>query len=198
MKERNLTRDILSGMFIVSTEGSACVVDTVLQVSSTMQPLISVSINKNNYTNQMLKKNKKFVISILSKKTSGDIIKTFGFNSSRDIDKFKDFDYLDIDGIKVLKDTIGYFVLDVVDVIDVETHDIFIGRVVESQRFNDEEPMLYQYYQENKEEILKVKTEKGKTAWVCTVCGYVYYGDTLPSDFVCPICGVSASAFEKK
>lgn len=198
MKEKSLTRDILSGMFIVSTKDSACIVDTVLQVSSSKPPLISVSVNKNNYTNQMLKKNSKFAISILSKNVKGEVIKTFGFNSSKDIDKFKNFDYLEIDGIKVLKDTIGYMILEIVDIIDVETHNIFIGRVIDEVRFNNEEAMLYQDYQLHKDELLKVETENGKTAWVCTVCGYVYYGDTLPDDFVCPKCGVGKNAFEKK
>ena len=196
--ERSLTRDILSGMFIVSTKNSTCIVDTVMQVSSSKEPLISVSVNKNNYTNECLKKNSKFVISILSKKVDGNIIKKFGFETSRDTDKFKDFDYIEVNGIKVLKDIIGYMVLEIVDVIDVETHDIFIGRLIDSKRFNNDEAMLYQYYQEHKDELLKVTTMNNQTAWVCTVCGYVYYGDTLPSDFKCPQCGVGREAFEKK
>ena len=195
---KSLTRDILSGMFIVSTKDSACIVDTVLQVSSSSEPLISVSVNKNNYTNSMLKKNTKYGINILSKNVKGEVIKTFGFNSSRDIDKFGNFDYIDEDGIKILKDTIGYMILEKVQVIDAETHDIFIGKLVKEERFNDEEPLLYQDYQQHKDEYLKFKTSDGKTAWVCTVCGYIYYGDTLPEDFVCPKCGVGASAFEKK
>lgn len=195
---KSLTRDILSGMFIVSTNGSACIVDTVLQVSSSNEPLISVSVNKNNYTNSMLKKNNKYAINILSKNVKGEVIKTFGFNSSRDIDKFENFDYIDEDGIKILKDTIGYMILEKVQVIDAETHDIFIGKLVKEERFNDEEPLLYQDYQQHKDEYLKIKTSDGKTAWICTVCGYIYYGDTLPEDFVCPKCGVGASAFEKK
>ncbi len=196
--ERSLTRDILSGMFIVSTKASACVVDTVMQVSSSKEPLISVSVNKNNYTNECLKKNQKFIISILSKNVDGNIIKTFGFSSSRDTNKFKDFEYIEIDGIKVLKDVVGYMVLEIVDVIDVETHDIFIGRLVSSQRFNNDDAMLYQYYQEHKDELLKVTTKNNQTAFVCTVCGYVYYGDTLPPDFKCPKCGVGREAFEKR
>lgn len=195
---KSLKRDILSGMFIVSTNGSACIVDTVLQVSSSNEPLISVSVNKNNYTNSMLKKNNKYGINILSKNVKGEVIKTFGFNSSRDIDKFENFDYIDEDGIKILKDTIGYMILEKVQVIDAETHDIFIGKLIKEERFNDEEPLLYQDYQQHKDEYLKIKTSDGKTAWVCTVCGYIYYGDTLPEDFVCPKCGVGASAFEKK
>ena len=195
---KSLTRDILSGMFIVSTKDSACIVDTVLQVSSSSEPLISVSVNKNNYTNSMLKKNTKYGINILSKNVKGEVIKTFGFNSSRDIDKFENFDYIDEDGIKILKDTIGYMMLEKVQVIDAETHNIFIGKLIKEERFNDEESLLYQDYQQHKDEYLKIKTSDGKTAWVCTVCGYIYYGDTLPEDFVCPKCGVGASAFEKK
>ncbi len=195
---KDIKRDILSGLFIAGTNNSACIVDTVLQVSSTTPALISVCINKNNYTNEMIKKNKQFTISILSKKVNGEIIKTFGFNSSKDIDKFSNYDYIETHNMKILKDVIGYMVLELVDVIDTKTHDIFIGRIIEDKRFNNEEPISYQYYQEHKEEFIKVKTENKKTAWICTICSYVYYGDELPLDFKCPVCGANANAFEKK
>lgn len=191
--EENILRDILSGMFIVSTNSSACIVDTALQVSSSSKPLVSVCINKNNYTNEMIKKNKKFIISILDINTKGEVIKTFGFTSSRDIDKFKYFDYFEIDGIKVLKDTIGYIVLELVNVVDCETHDIFIGRVVDSKRLSNQYPMSYRYYQENKNDILNIET---KTSYVCEVCGYVHEGE-LSDDFICPICGMGKEAFKK-
>ena len=64
--------------------------------------------------------------------------------------------------------------------------------------FADGEPMTYAYYQAHKDELLKTKTEQGKTAWVCTICGYVYYGDELPQDYACPICGVDATLFAKR
>ena len=197
-QERDIIRDIVSGMFIASTNDSACIVDTVLQVSSDKEPLISVCINKNNYTNEMIKKNQKFAISILGQDINGEIIKTFGFNTSRDINKFQDYDYLEIDGVKVLKDSLGYLFCQVVDIVDTNTHNIFIGKVIDSKRFKNYEPMTYQYYQEHKDELLKVKTNEGKTAYVCTLCGYVYYGDTLPDDFICPICGAGKNAFERK
>lgn len=197
-KEKDIIRDIVSGMFIASTNDSACIVDTVLQVSSDKEPLISVCINKNNYTNEMIKKNKKFAISILGNDINGEVIKTFGFNTSRDIDKFEDYDYLEIDGVKVLKDSLGYLYCQVVDIVDTNTHNIFIGKVVKSERFKNFEPMTYQYYREHKDELLKVKTSENKTAYVCTLCGYVYYGETLPDDFICPICGAGKDAFIKK
>ena len=197
-KERDIIRDIESGMFIVSTENSACVVDTVLQVSAGSDPYISVCVNKNNYTNEMIKKNKKFIISILDNSIDGNIIKTFGFNSSRDIDKFLEINYEVIDNIKVLADSLGYMVCELTDIINTETHNIFIGKVISRKRYKNGIPMTYRYYQEHKDELLKVKTEKGKTAWVCTICGYVYYGDYLPDDFTCPVCGYDKLAFEKK
>lgn len=197
-KERDIIRDIVSGMFIASTIDSACIVDTVLQVSATSEPLISVCVNKNNYTNEMIKKHKKFVISILDNDVNGEIIKKFGFNSSRDIDKFENFEYDIINEIKVIKDSLGYLECELVDFIDTETHNIFIGRVKTSKRNKEGTPMTYQYYQEHKDELLKVESNLGKTAWVCTMCGYVYYGESLPDDFVCPICGYPKSAFVKK
>ena len=140
-KERNIIRDIVSGMFIASTNDSACIVDTVLQVSSTEEPLISVCINKSNYTNQMIQKNKKFVISILGNDIDGEVIKTFGFNTSKEINKFQNFDYLEIENIKILKDSIGYLFCELVDIVDTDTHNIFIGRVKKSSRFKEEIPM---------------------------------------------------------
>lgn len=145
-----------------------------------------------------LKKNKKFTVAILSKKVKGEIIKTFGFNSSRDIDKFSNIPYIEVDDMKVVKDAIGYMECQVVDIVDTETHDIFIGKILQSERFNNEEPLSYLDYQNHKDEYLKVETKEGKTAWICTVCGYIYYGSELPSNFKCPVCGVGASAFERK
>ena len=89
-------------------------------------------------------------------------------------------------------------ICDVVDIIDADTHTIFIGKLVGADKFNDEKAMTYNYYQEHKDDIIKVKTESGKTAYVCTICGYVYYGEELPKNFVCPVCGVSSDFFEKK
>ncbi len=87
-------------------------------------------------------------------------------------------------------------VCEVVDTVENDTHTLFIGRTIEGDILKDESPMSYGYYQEHKNDLMQVKTEMGKTAWVCTICGYVYYGETLPDNYVCPICGVGPELFE--
>ena len=198
MKNIKITRKITQGIYALTTNGGGCIVDAVSQVSSGENPLISVAVMKKNNTNDLLKKNKKFAISILSCDVNPEIIKTFGFNSSRDIDKFEKIETICEEEIKIIKDSIGYIVCEIVNYIENDTHTLFIGKVIEADVFNDKNPMSYGYYQEHKTDLFKVTTEKGKTAWICKACGYIYYGEYLPDDFRCPICGVSKEYFKKE
>ena len=116
----------------------------------------------------------------------------------RDIDKFLNTSVSEIEGVNVINDSLGYMICEKVDEIDNETHTLFIGRLIEADLFEDSKEMTYGYYQEHKDEILKVTTNEGKTVWVCSVCGYVYEEEEMPSDFKCPICGVPSNLFEKK
>lgn len=198
MKNDKITRKITQGMYVLTTKDGGCIVDSVSQISSGENPLIAVAIMKKNYTNELLKMNNKFAISVLGMKAKPDIIKTFGFNSSKDIDKFKEINTTEAQGINIINDSLGYMVCEIIDSVDNDTHTLFIGRLIEADMFEDKEPMSYGYYQEHKEELLKVTTEQGKTAWICTVCGYIYYGEQLPEDYKCPICGVGRELFQKK
>ncbi len=199
MKNMNITRKISQGMYVLTTKEGGCIVDAVSQVSGGDSPLIAVAVMKKNYTNELLKKNSKFALSVLSKEVNPEIIKTFGFNSMRDINKFENTEVLEVEDLNIIKDSLGYMVCEIVDSIDNETHTLFIGKLIEADVFKEEkEEMTYAYYQEHKEDLLKVTTEKGKTAWVCIVCGYVYYGDDFPENFKCPICGVDRTYFKKK
>ena len=199
MKNINITRKISQGMYVLTTNEGGCIVDAVSQISAGDNPLIAVSVMKKNYTNELLKKNKKFGLSVLGKEVNPEIIKTFGFNSARDINKFENTEIIDIENINIIKDSLGYMVCEIIDSIENETHTLFIGKIIEADVFKEEkEEMTYAYYQKHKDELLKVTTEKGKTAWVCIVCGYVYYGEKLPQDFKCPICGVDSTKFKKK
>lgn len=198
LKNINITRKITQGMYVLTTKNGGCIVDAVSQISSSNNPLISVAVMKRNYTNELLKVNDRFAISVLGNDVNPEIIKTFGFNSSRDINKFDKTETIKIEDIDVIKNSLGYMICEIVDKIENDTHTLFIGKIIEADIFEDTEPMSYGYYQEHKDELLKVMTEKGKTAWICTVCGYVYYGEELPEDFKCPLCGVGREFFKKK
>lgn len=195
MKNRKITRKITQGLYVLTTNGGGCIVDAVSQVSSGDNPLISVAVMKRNNTNKLLNENNRFALSILGMDVDANIIKTFGFNSSRDIDKFAGIEVDEVEDVKVIKNSLGYMVCEIIDSIDTDTHTLFIGKIIEADVFKDEDAISYQYYQEHKEELLKVTTTDGKTAWICTLCGYIYYGDQLPNDFKCPVCGVGKELF---
>lgn len=198
MKNKKITRKISQGMYVLTTKGGGCIVDAVSQISMGDNPLISVAVMKNNYTNEIMKNNDMFALSVLGMDVNPDIIKIFGFNSMRDIDKFKDVGITEVEGINIINNSLGYMLCEKVDSIDNETHTLFIGRLVEADMFEDTKEMTYGYYQENKDEILKTTNDEGKTVWVCSVCGYVYEGEELHDGFKCPICGVPSNLFEKK
>lgn len=198
MKNKKITRKITQGMYVLTTNNGGCIVDAVCQISSGDNPLISVSVMKNNYTNELLKNNDKFCLSILGKDVDSNIIKTFGYNSMKDIDKFDDIDFTLVDGVKVINDSLGYMICEKVDSIDNDTHTLFIGKLVGCDVFKDEEAMSYQHFQDHKDDLIKVETENGKTAWICSICGYVVYEEELDDSFTCPICGVGKDLFVRK
>lgn len=198
MKNKKIIRKISQGMYVLSTCGGGCIVDAVSQVSAGDNPLISVAVMKKNYTNELLKKNDKFALSVLGMDANPELIKTFGFNSMRDINKFENIEFTEIEGINIINNTLGYMICEIVDSIENDTHTLFIGRLIEADLFDDSKEMTYGYYQEHKDELIKVTTSENKIAWVCSICGYVYYGDVLPDNYKCPICGVSSNMFEKK
>lgn len=198
MKNIKITRKITQGMYVLTTNGGGCVVDAVSQISSGDNPLIAVAVMKNNYTNELLKNNTTFAISVLGKDVNPEIIKTFGFNSMRDINKFANTETTLVEDIHIINNSLGYMLCEIVDSIDNDTHTLFIGKIKEADIYEDSEAMSYQYYQEHKDELLKVTTETGKTAWICSICGYIYYGEELPEDFQCPTCGVDKTFFNKK
>ncbi|MCR4699305.1 MAG: flavin reductase, partial [Bacilli bacterium] len=182
MKDKKALYKLTHGMYVLSTNGAACFVDAVCQISGGENPLVSVAVMKKNYTNEIMHNQDKFALSIFGKNDNVELVKNFGLQSMRDTDKFASSPNKVemVEGVPVIKDTLAYLVLEKVDTIENETHTLFIGRVIEADKARDEEPMTYGYYQEHKDELMKVTTEKGKTAWVCTICGYVYYGETLP------------------
>ncbi len=198
MKNKKITRKITQGMYVLTTKGGGCIVDAVAQISAGDNPLISVAVMHSNHTNTLLKENSSFALSVLGKSVNPDIITTFGMQSMRNVNKFAKIKTTEIEGLPIINNTIGYMICEIVDRIENDTHTLIIGKLVEADMYEDIEAMSYQYYQEHKDVLLKVTTETGKTAWICTICGYVYYGDELPENYNCPKCGVSKELFEKR
>lgn len=200
MKNSKITRKITQGMYVLTTPGGGCVVDAVSRVGgSSDNALVSVAVAKANKSNELLHENDKFALSTLSEQANPELIQNFGFKSARDFDKLASIETEEVEGVEIIKDSIGYMVFEKIDAIENETHTLFIGRMVEADLYEaDAEPMTYAYYQEHKDSLTKTTTEQGKTAWVCTACGYIYYGDEVPDDYKCPLCGLGKAFFKKK
>ena len=170
------------------------IVNTVVQVAS--NPLVlSVAISKANYSHDVIKSTGKLNINCLTTDTPFDVFEKLGFHSGRDTDKMAGlFHWTGKNGLAVLSGEIinAFFSCEVTDYIDLGSHGLFICTVSEAMHISDEPSMTYDYYHKN---VKPTKTEK-KKGFVCTICGYVHEGDTLPNDFVCPICKHGASDFE--
>ena len=166
MIDNNVFRDISYGLYIVSTKYNnknvGCVINTLSQVTSE-NPIISFSINKNNYTNEAIKSSKKLAISIISEETKEDIIFKFGYNSSRDIDKFENCDFIIENEMPVVTDGMcGYLICDLVQTVDCGTHDIFIGRVTNTKKLSNNKEMTYRYYHE----VIKAVAPKNAPTYI--------------------------------
>lgn len=189
------------GLYVLATKSdedkfNGCIINAVNQISSDK---IMVSVNKQNYTAEILKNTKMANLSILTKYCPFEIFKRFGFQSGRNVDKFCDFDYyaLSSNGLPYLSHFANsYISLKVVDVIDLGSHYGFICEQSDGKQLNNDESVTYSYYLD----FIKPKpvvTEVKKVGWRCKICGYVYEGKELPKDFVCPICKHGVEDFEK-
>lgn len=197
--------DITYGLYIVTTNADSrdngCISNTFLQVAD--KPLqVSVCLNKANLTTEMIRKSGVFTASILSQQATFDLIKHFGFQSGRDTDKFKDFTDCKRVANGTLAITTGtnaFISAKVTKTIDLGSHLMFIGEVTESEELDNVPSTTYTYYQEHiKPQPKPASSEgKGRTVWRCKVCGYIYDGENLPDDFICPICKHPAIDFEQ-
>ena len=170
------------------------IVNTVTQVTNTPNR-IAVTINKQNYSHHVIKQTGKMNINCLSVDAPFSVFECFGFRSGRTVDKFEGWEKMRSDnGLLFLPKYINSFMsLTVENYVDLDTHGMFICSVTEARVITDLETMTYTYYQKN----VKPKPEtEGKKGYVCKVCGYVYEGDTLPEDIVCPLCKHGAADFE--
>lgn len=187
------------GLYAVTTndgnKDNALIVNTVMQVNSSPNR-VAVVINKQNYSYHVVKQTGKLNVNCLTEETPFKVFEKFGFVSGRNVDKLADFSFERSDnGLAVLTKYSNSFIsLTVSEYVDLSTHGMFVCNVSEARVLSEKPTMTYAYYHEN----VKPKPEvEGKKGYVCKICGYVYEGENLPDDFICPLCKHGASDFEK-
>ncbi len=198
MIEKTALFKLSYGLFVLTAKDgekdNGCIINTMQQLAD--NPLrISVTVNKNNFTHDMIKKTGVFNVSVLTESVPFSVFQHYGFQSGRDTDKILDNGMpRSENGIVYLANyTNAFFSGKVVEEIDCGSHTLFIAEVTEAQTLSNEKSVTYQYYFDN---IKPKPQEKKKKGFVCEICGYVYEGDELPEDFVCPVCKHGAEVFK--
>lgn len=218
--DKKIFRNLSYGMYIVTTKDKdnkevGCVINTLTQITST-DPIISISLNKDNYTNKALKENKIFAVSVLSTDTPKELIGTFGYHSSVDTNKYLNVNYEVKNDIPIINEnTCGYIIAEYLQEVDCNTHDVIIAKVIDTNVNPDKEPMTYKYYHENLKgtspknaptyvEETPQETSNGSAKYRCNLCGFIYDDakekvkfEDLPDDWKCPLCGAPKSQFTK-
>lgn len=187
------------GLFLLTAreEGrdNGCIINTAIQVANDPARL-AFAVLKGNHTHDMIARTGVFAISSISTSASFDLFRRFGMQSGRDVDKFEGFADVERGGNDLLYLTKGANMTmsgKIVDQMDLGSHTLFIAEVGDAVVLSDEPSCTYAYYQSD---IKPKKQEEKKKGWVCTVCGYVYEGDPLPADFICPWCKHGTEDFE--
>lgn len=196
----NALFNISYGLYVLTAKDekyNGCIINTLMQVTSTPNR-VSITVNKDNYTTGIIEKTGVFNVSILDKTVTFDMFKHFGFTSGKNINKFDNFnDYrLSSNGIPyITKSTNSYLSAKVINKVDVGTHITFIADITDSGILSNNESVTYDFYHK---QIKPTAKTYNKVVYVCRICGYVYEGDPLPDDFVCPICKHGKDDFERK
>ncbi len=191
------------GLFVLTSafEGkdNGCITNTGIQVTSEPNR-ISIAVNKSNYTRELVQKSGRFNLSVLSEAAGFDIFRHFGFQSGRDVDKFSGYPHCkrSANGLYfITSGTNAYISATVEKTVDLGSHMLFIAGVDDMEVLSGDASATYAYYQSRIKPKPAGQASSGKTAWRCTVCGYIYEGEELPADFTCPLCKHPASDFEK-
>lgn len=193
------------GLFVLTAKDeekdNGCIINTAIQASS-MPNQLSICVNKANLTHDMIVKTGKFTVSVISQDAGFDLFKYFGFQSGKDVDKFKNFEKCkrgENSIYYIIEGTNAYISVNVSKTEDLGSHTMFIGEITDMEVLSETPSVTYDYYLKNiKPQPENVgTTTDGKTIWRCTICGYEYVGEELPEDFVCPLCKHPASDFEK-
>lgn len=190
------------GLFVLTvkcgTVDNGCIINTAIQIANSPGK-ICISVNKSNHTADMLDYVEDFTLSTVSEDAPFSLFRHFGFQSGRDVEKFKDYDNckrVSNGTYAVTGGTNSYICAHIEQRIDVGSHKLIIAKITDGEVLSQTPSATYSYYQEHIKPQKKV-TPDGKTVWRCRICGYEYDGNEIPDDFICPICKHPKSDFEK-
>ncbi len=212
--DKTVLYDISYGLYAIGVKDNdrdcGCIVNTVFQISGD-GPIIALSMNKENYTYDLIKRTNRFSVSILSEQSNPEVISRLGFVSGKDNNKWEGFAFDHFEGLPIVKENaLGHMVCEVMTMVETTTHFVILAKVMEAEKDTKGVAMTYDYYHN----VIKGKAPKkaptyqevevptsNKETWVCSICGYVYDGPDFaaePESYVCPICGVPKLMFEKR
>ena len=198
--EPNAMFKLSYGLFVLTAKDDrdgGCIINAVNQITDSPKR-ISIAVNKANATHDMIARTGAFNLSVLTTETQFPLIQHFGFQSSRDADKFADYAFAarSENGLIYVTESSNAFIsAKVVQALDYGTHTVFIADVTEAKVLSNAPSLTYAYYFEHvKPKPAALSEQKG---WVCKICGYIYEGDDLPADFICPLCKHGAEDFER-
>lgn len=205
--DKSVLKDLSYGVYIVSAKVDdllvGCVVNSIMQINTNT---IAISINKENYTTKVIEETKKFAINILPEDIDIEIIKTFGFKKSNEVNKYANVNYELINDLPTIKDSCGTIFCEYEKFVETSTHLVILAKITDAIKYSEKNPLTYKYYQKNLKGGTSIyaptyQEEKRtkKNVFVCKICGYRYETDLdeLPDDFKCPMCGVGKEYFEK-
>ena len=195
-------KNLSYGLFVVTSKNdkkqNGCITNTAMQVTTSPNQ-ITLAVNNQNYTCELIKESKVFNVSIISQKANFDLFKHFGFQSGRNVDKFNGFTSYKTatNGVNYVTQGVNSVICcKVVNAIDLGTHTLFIAEVTEEFDLTTDKSATYAYYFEN----IKPKPSTAKvtkTVWRCNICGYEEEVEELPDDFLCPLCNHPKADFTK-
>ncbi|MFR8547312.1 MAG: flavin reductase [Lachnospiraceae bacterium] len=189
------------GLFVLSandgSKDNGCIINTVMQVTD-VKKRIAIAVNKANYTHDIIKKTGEFNVSVLTTDVPFKVFQQFGFQSGRDVDKFAQAgsEARTANGLRYVPEYSNAVISGkVTEEYDYDTHTLFVADVTESAVLSNVPSVTYQYYFDHIKPKPQPTTDK--TGYVCKICGFIYEGDELPADYICPLCKHGVEDFEK-
>lgn len=188
------------GLFVLTAndagKDNGCIINTCIQTTENPTTVV-IAVNKDGLTHDMVVKTKKFNLSIIDESAPMALFEHFGFQSGKNVNKFKNSVWgarKSENGVYYLSENVNAYISGyVTDMIDMGTHTLFVATVVKTEKLADTASATYDYYFKN----IKPAPAPQAKGWICKICGYIYEGEELPADYICPLCKHPASDFEK-